>query len=193
MAEYWAESRDLLKVLLRKCQKYDEDGVDVLLTGHPDVKLNDKNVDHLINKIDTGHYDPQNYSVNIATRLDQIFREYESPKKRGTRHWVKGSSSPNGELSQHRKPVTLIFFTDGIWRGCDKDDVRNTIKDFLQRLKSTLGVEQERPFTIEFVHFGEDSEAALYLDYLDDCLCDEEEGMMYVQQATMQMTFKLTC
>ncbi|KIW02926.1 uncharacterized protein PV09_05972 [Verruconis gallopava] len=180
MSEYWAEARDLLKVLLRKCHKYDDDGVEVLFTGNAEVRLCGKKVDHLIHSIDSGRYDPRNYSVNIATRLDQIFREYEDPKRRATKKWRPSSGALTKKSDHSPKPATLIFFTDGMWRGCDKVDVSNTIKEFLQRIQPDLKTTDTRPFTIEFVHFGEEAEAALYLDYLDDRLCNEDDGMLDV-------------
>jgi hypothetical protein len=181
MRDHWDEARDLLKVLLKKCRKIDDDGVDILFTySEPGFGLNSEDLNVLINQIDSGLFSPRpDTGVNISQKLRKIFKDYETLSEPRNPRWRKFFKKERAIVQRKIKPATLIFITDGQWEGCSKDDVMNTIKEFLRSVEHNPNVVADRPFTIEFIQLGEDPQAGLYLDSLDDKLCGEE-GLVYV-------------
>jgi hypothetical protein len=177
MEDHWDEARDLLKVLLKKCRKIDEDGIDVLFTTSHE-NHNSKDVDQLMHHIDSGRHHPRSSSepTDIAAKLEGIFNLFNNTTRPAKRHGSRFDQRRLQHVETKIKPATLLFLTDGQWQAREK--VELVIKNFLRTLYQSLDSRDERPFTIEFIHLGDDPDAANFLDYLDDFLC--EEPMMYV-------------
>ena len=68
------------------------------------------------------------------------------------------------------KDVVVIVLTDGIWKGMeDPEALANHIKQFAGQVQASQNLKQ-RPFSVEFIQFGNDEAATRRLRYLDDCL-----------------------
>jgi hypothetical protein len=175
MNQHWDEARELFEVLLFKCRKIDDDGVDVMFTCTDLEKpLNSDKVD-IMSALYSGHYDPHRKTsgrINIQHTLEMIFEDFLSIKTQGRGGFANFfRSKKQAKEAEQTKAATLVFLTDGIWAGLDREKIEQTIKDFLQKLSEKYGNLDKRPFTIQFIHFGEDQIATRHLDRMDDNLC----------------------
>lgn len=179
MNEHWDEARDLLEVLLYKCRKIDEDGLDVMFTSSDLDKPLNSDRDNVLSAIDSGKFDPDRKKsgrINIYHTLDIIFKDFMEAKPQALGNFKKilfGVFKKWPKEVERTKAATLVFLTDGIWKGLDRAVIEQTIKSFLQELSAKHGNLNERPFTIQFIHFGEDKIATQHLDQMDDNLCSD--------------------
>ncbi|KAI1123858.1 hypothetical protein F5Y10DRAFT_43490 [Nemania abortiva] len=154
MKEHLDHAKVTLLVLAEKVAASDKDGIDLVFT-FADHLLGCQNVRDpwtrfskaMKNADERIPTDPrQPLATDMARTLGEIFEEYE--KKRTS------------------KRMTLIILTDGIWGGSGQpDEVEEKIAQFFKGSKRANGFE-DRPFTIQFVSFGD--RAIDRLDALDD-------------------------
>ena len=68
------------------------------------------------------------------------------------------------------KDVVVIVLTDGIWKGMEYPEaMADHIKNFARQMEVLQNL-KHRPFSVEFIQFGNDEAATRRLRYLDDCL-----------------------
>ncbi|OCL07958.1 hypothetical protein AOQ84DRAFT_377203 [Glonium stellatum] len=157
MLPFWEAASYVLETLVMKLAGLDDDGLDLLFTIGED-----HNIDNA-----KGIYAPSRFKkameaarpaeptspglrdkTDMAATLGEIFDEY---------------------LRNHKKKMTLIILTDGIWEGSVRPkSVENKIASFLRQLLKSLGTMEDRRFSIEFISFGNDEKGMLRLHRLDD-------------------------
>lgn len=157
MRSDWYQATYLLETLVMKAFGQDPDGMDLnFTTGTVKVEQNqDSSV--FVNKMKHGYPRP-GVSTNIVESLGKILDQYLN-RLRNSR------SRPND--------VTLIVLTNGLWAGTTrKEGVKDKIIEFLEALDSLYHTMKHRPFSIEFVQFGNDMDASRRLKDLDNFLRD---------------------
>ena len=167
MEANWYEATYLLETLVQMAEGLDEDGMDLRFTTGP-VKLEGK---------------------DSATKFVDSMKKAR-PRK-GTRTDLRSSlgdilDAYKNKLRERRmrpsitvKDVVLLILTDGIWAGLDdKHLVAEKLKDFQKGLKDIDDSLKLRPFSVEFIQFGNDEDATKRLIYLDDYL--HKEGVPWV-------------
>ena len=164
MHDHWDQATILLELLVTKAAGLDKNGMDVsftrgnaVLNGEKDAKLFRK----VMLKRDV---QPQaGVHTDMRSSLGFIFEQY-----------IRYLSSP---LSQ-KKHLTLIVFTDGLWEGTpSKETVEDKVADFIKRVVDIRGTLINRPVSLQFVQFGNDPEATLRLQHMDDELRYEVDNM----------------
>ncbi|KAJ9602690.1 hypothetical protein H2200_012884 [Cladophialophora chaetospira] len=180
MAEHWPQATELLDVLVKKAKNLDENGMDLYFThtnGKPNAvfdrqgegKVRISTFPKVDGKKDVAKFKEAmkvpdskpvpaaktDMSLMLGFLLDMYIKQL---KDVGT---------------NKAKKQTIIILTDGKW---ELDKVSEVIKDFVNDWK---GLDRDkiksRSMGIQFVQFGNDPDATLRLDYLDNKL--EFEGI----------------
>ena len=157
MADYWYEATEILKVLVQKAKGQDENGMDLRLTTGT-IKLdNEDNFGKFIKSMDAARPNTgsrERAHTDLRDSLGHIFHEYTQKLRRGI----------------PVKNTVIIILTDGIWAGMEnKMEVGDTIRTFITELRENHGYHHmHRPFTFQFVQFGDDIGASERLRDLDD-------------------------
>jgi hypothetical protein len=183
MKDHFDEARVLFELLLRKYRKLDDDEIELEFTCSR-TRMQSKDVGVLLHAMDEEQQQPtQDLPPNIQRTLQNIFdRHLNMVNLKKSAGALRSRSVPLGNFGKVNysferpkrmvKPATLIFLTDGSWGGKEKwDAIDATIKEFLRELHHEGETKDlERQFTIQFVHFGDDVNAAIHLEHLDDNL-----------------------
>ena len=151
----WYRATYLLETLVMKAFHQDPDGMDLnFTTGTVKVEGKDKS-SVFVTGMEKGH--PKlGVTTNMVESLSKIFNDYVT-RLRNSR--------------QTTRDATLIILTDGLWAGTNrKQGVKEKIIQFLQVLDSLHHSMKHRPFSIEFVQFGDDPVATRRLKHLDNFL-----------------------
>jgi len=165
MDKHWDDLMDLSECIFRKLVHFDKDGIDAdfLCTGK---KIRDcKNVDKFRDELAQQTPKRQKVSevpIGVADVLTNHFNNY--------RNRLDRSIALGGNLPAP-KGVTLLVLTNGLWvRNDDQNDyVEKAIIGFVKELeKDRRGTVRKRGFSIQFVQFGDDSDAAALFQKLDD-------------------------
>ena len=166
MGENWYEATQLLDVLVKLAKGLDPDGMDLRFTTG-DISLHGKDsAAKFRNRMDAAR--PQTRSkerarTDLRTSLSRILQEYLSKLR-------EKKLRPTTEVND----VVLLILTDGIWAGMEnKSGVGEMIKSFSNDLKTLHYDFMVRPFSIEFIQFGNDDTATQRLRYLDEHLSQE--------------------
>ena len=80
-----------------------------------------------------------------------------------------------GPWSPQQRLLTLIVLTDGVWEGTKNNgEVKDSIANFVREVAKLQGPHRKRPVSIQFIQFGRDFEAMLFLQHLDNRLAAEK-------------------
>ena len=158
MEAHWYEATQLLEVLVKKAKGVDENGMDLRFTTGS-TALNGQNSAHEFVK--SMHIarpktrSKERAHTDLRISLGDIWQDYLSKLKRRT---------------TKVKDVVVIVLTDGIWKGMEHPEaVADHIKLFTDQLELAQNLKL-RPFSVEFIQFGNDEAATKRLRYLDDYL-----------------------
>lgn len=161
MEAHWYEATQLLEVLVKKAKGVDENGMDLRFTTG-DTSLNNQNsAPEFVKSMYRAR--PKTRSkerahTDLRSSLGDIWQDYLSKLRRRT---------------ANIKDVVVIVLTDGIWKGMENPEaVADHIKLCTDQLKALQNLKL-RPFSIEFIQFGNDEAATKRLRYLDDYLHQE--------------------
>lgn len=157
MEAHWYEATQLLEVLVKKARGVDEDGMDLRFTTG-NISLNGQSSAHefvkSMHKARPMTRSEERAHTDLRISLGDIGQEYLSKLKR----------------RPDVKDVVVIVFTDGIWKGMEYPEaVADHIKQFAGQVEALQSL-KHRPFSVEFIQFGNDEAATRRLRYLDDCL-----------------------
>ena len=158
MTEHWDEATFLLETLVKKAAPFDPDGMDLYFTLGREGVQGKRKAEPFRSAMTKARPKP-GWSTDMTGALERIFKEYfdtvaERRRKR---------KSPKEDL-------TLIILTDGIWGATDdKEEVGRYVVTVLKKLEE-LGIYgfKKRPVSIEFVQLGDDDDATLRLEALDN-------------------------
>ena len=162
MGEFWDEAIFLLETLVMKAKGQDKDGMDLSFTAG-DFELKGQ-TDHAKFRKALEDCQPRggvhtDMAGALGNILDKHLKDLRHPFQRN-----------------HVKNLTVTVLTDGIWAGArDKDGVEKMIVSFLKELTKTIGPLPIRPVSIQFIQFGNDREATIRLQRLDEDL--EKHGI----------------
>ena len=158
MEAHWYEATQVIEVLVKKARGIDEDGMDLLFTTG-NISLNGQSSAHefvkSMHKARPITRSEERAHTDLRASLGDIGQEYLSKLRRRT---------------LNVKDVVVIVLTDGIWKGMEYPEaVADYIKQFAGQMEA-LQILKHRPFSVEFIQFGNDAAATRRLRYLDDCL-----------------------
>ena len=152
MIPYWYQASFLLETLVMKAVGQDENGMDLSFTSGSVRVENQKKGYQFVSAMRKAYPHPQ-MRTNMKAALENIFSTYMQE--------FQGKPLK-------RKDLTLIVLTDGIWDGMmDKNEVENKVVDFIEQLRKKSDYLKERSVSIEFIQFGNDTEATYRLRQLD--------------------------
>lgn len=164
MVSHWAHAKFLLTTLVRKANGVDDNGMDLSFTNGP-VKLRNSN-DHkkFKGKMEQNGGKPLDDAnkpthTDILKSLGEIMEEY------------RRRASMSTSVGKNVRKLTVIILTDGLWeaRQGDYEGVANKIIAFQQHLKKAQGGSlRDRQVTFQFIQFGLDRKATLWLKRLDE-------------------------
>ncbi len=158
MKPYWREADELLGVLMDTAYRIDDDGIDFSDTNGQ-VQIFGTNDKTRIQKAMKDAEPQGSMRTDMRVALGSLFAEYHRKLY---------------ELHRSHQPLrkmTVIVLTDGLWEGTlEKEDVEKNIVDFVQKVFDIFGTLEERPVTIQFIQFGQNSEATSRLRFLDEGL-----------------------
>ena len=157
MDDHWFEATKLLELLVKKAKGVDEDGMDLRFTTG-NISLDNKD------------------SASKFVESMKVARPKTRSKERAhtdLRRSLGGILTDYASKMRHRrgnvKDATVIILTDGVWAGMeDKDSVADLINKFLAQMKQYDYNFKHRPFSIQFIQFGNHLDATRRLKYLDD-------------------------
>jgi len=174
MQEFWDETKFLLETLVMKCKGIDKNGMDLMFTAGNVMVENSDNVNKFSEAMENEYAIPRKHrKTNMSSVLGCIFRDYlneldnlKEPKGKKKQGLFRSKSK-----EKRVKDVTLLVLTDGIWAGNPRrDEVDNTIINFVKELQRRTGSVNPRGFSISFIQLGEDPNATAHLQHLDDDL-----------------------
>ena len=152
MIPFWWQCRFLLETLVKMLAGQDKNGMDLVFTcGTHKVCGKEESAKFLAAMNHEDSRPETGVQTDMKKPLGDFFSDYLKKHPR------------------HRKKFTLIVFTDGIWEGTpNKYDVYTQIINFLGKVAPADEEMQDRPVSIQFIQFGDDSDATQILRYLDD-------------------------
>ncbi|KAL1860453.1 hypothetical protein Daus18300_009227 [Diaporthe australafricana] len=177
MARFWNHATYLLRVMVWRSLKWDEDGMDLLFTtGRSELGLKPKakkgsrqKPEDFVKKMDSAKPSPDgqvktDMTVSLELILGQHMRDYR-----------------DGETL--KRGLTILVLTDGLWGANDDNDVDDYLANFIKNNKATRGWDgsqpgdqcRRRPIGIQFIRFGHHPEAISRLQRLDDELKNRVE------------------
>ena len=155
MSEHWDQADILLELLVEKAAGVDKNGIDACFTCG-NVKLKDEKVLKEFHKaMWREEVIPQPHVLtDMKAALGRVFAEHM--------HYLR--THPG-----RKKHLTLIIFTDGLWKGTSNpDDVTDKVANFIRAVTKQLGTLEERPVSLQFVQFGHNRDATFRLQWMDD-------------------------
>ncbi|KAK7714954.1 hypothetical protein SLS63_011550 [Diaporthe eres] len=178
MANFWKHATYLLRVLVWRSLKLDEDGMElVFTTGKPDLGLEPKGKgrkqkpESFVKKMDDARPDPQGgVTTNMKVSLEMILGKH-----------MKDNLDSQGETL--KRGLTILVLTDGLWAANDDNHVDEYLANFIKTNTATRGWDgnspddqiRRRPIGIQFIRFGHYPEAIRRLQRLDDELKERVE------------------
>jgi hypothetical protein len=167
MEQYWTDVADLVEAVFRGVSAIDKTAFDL------NFVFKDKRI------IEQTHYKKIRKAMedckprsefgptNILSQLERVFTEYKRRVKPGH----------DAEL------MTLLVVSDGLWHGMDgkeRGEVDTMILDFIKDIMKSLSDQMHRrPFSIEFIQFGDDEAAKQMFTHLDnELVVPSERGDM---------------
>ena len=161
MRANWFHATYLLETLVMKAKGQDPDGMDLNFTsGTAKVEQKEKS-SVFVNRMKDG-YPKAGVITNMVDSLSKILNQYL--------YRLRYSRNRTND-------VTLIVLTDGLWAGTTREDgVKKKIMEFLEELHRLHHNMKHRPFSIEFVQFGNNLDATKRLKYLDNFLREKKTG-----------------
>ena len=158
MQAHWYEATQLLEVLVKKARGVDGDGMDLRFTTG-NISLDGQSSAHefvkSMHKARPMTRLEERAHTDLRISLGEIGQEYLSKLRRRL---------------LNVKDVVVIVLTDGIWKGMEYPGaVADHIKQFASQVEALQNL-KHRPFSVEFIQFGNDEAATRRLRYLDDCL-----------------------
>lgn len=166
MRENWYEATELLDVLVQKAKGLDNDGMDLkFTTGNITIDGKDSasKFRNSMNAARPKMGSKERARTDLRSSLGNILHDYISRLRKQENH-------PLAKV----KDIVLLILTDGIWAGMEnKKEVAEQIRKFSHELKALHYDLKLRPFSIEFIQFGNDDTATKRLRYLDDYLAEE--------------------
>ena len=176
MVESWPQATELLDVLVKKSKNLDENGMDLYFThtnGKPNAVLTSQRAGKPIRAPTFPGVDGK----KDVARFKEAMKVADSQPVPGTKTDMnlmlgflldKYITHLRDVGTNNAKKQTIIVLTDGKW---EHDKVSGVIKDFVNKWK---GLDRDkiesRSMGIQFVQFGNDPDATLRLDYLDNKL-----------------------
>lgn len=158
MEVHWYEATRLLEVLVKKAKGVDDDGMDLRFTTGVNSLDGENSAHQFVKSMERARPKTglnERAHTDLRSSLGDISEEYIRRLKRRS-----GSA----------KDVAVIILTDGVWKGMeDPEAVADHIRRFTDQLKNLQNLKL-RPFSIEFIQFGNDEAATKRLRYLDDYL-----------------------
>ncbi len=152
MRSVWAAATTTLATLAMKISALnDSDGLDLTFTcsnSHSGSRLKAGSMpDALEQSMEQAFRNINDHDhTNMAKTLQRILDGYgDAPAKR----------------------TTLIVLTDGKWRGGKPGDIESLLAAFVKKLSCRLDRLRTRWFTMQFISFGEDTEATQRLSLLN--------------------------
>lgn len=174
MADSWPQATELLDVLVKKAKNLDENGMDLYLThtnGRPNAVLSRRKDGELIRAATPPKVDGK----KDVTKFKEAMKLADSrPVPRAKTDMSLMLEFLLDKYIMHIKNVgtnnakqqTIIVLTDGKW---EVDKVSEVIKRFVNKWKGLdLDKIESRSMGIQFVQFGDDRDATLRLEYLDN-------------------------
>ena len=158
MNAHWYEATKLLEVLVEKAKGVDTNGMDLRFTTGT-TSLDGQNSAHeFVKSMHTAR--PKTLPVeqahtDLRSSLGDIWQDYLRKLK---------------SFRQNIKDVVVIILTDGIWKGMENP---NEMADHIKKFSDEIVARQSmnfRPFSIEFIQFGNDRAVERRLRYLDEYL-----------------------
>jgi hypothetical protein len=190
MADSWPQATELLDVLVRKARNLDENGMDLYFThtkGKPNAVVRRQKDGKLVRAPTLPRVD----SKNDAAKFNEAMKDPDSRPVSGAKTDLslmldflldKYIMHIRDIGTNKAKKQTIIVLTDGKW-GLDK--VSKVIKDFVNKWK---GLDRDnlesRSVGIQFVQFGDDLDATLRLEYLDNKLAFEGVPLVHRDRTT---------
>ena len=162
MIACWEWATFLVETLAMKLARIDDDGLDLVFTnGGADYNLTkEKSAPAFKLAMQRAEPKTRGPKTDMSICLGEISRSY----------WSKA----------HRKKLTLIIVTDGMWgllpsssggsgEAARENPVDKKITDFVKELKVRVGESkvEDRWFSIQFISFATDPLAHAYLKFLD--------------------------
>lgn len=176
MADPWPQATELLDVLVKKAKNLDENGMDLYFThtnGRPNATFSRQKDGELIRAATLPKVDGK----NDVTKFKEAMKLADSRPVSKTKTDMslmlgflldKYIMHIKNVGTNNAKKQTIIVLTDGKW---ELDKVSEVIKDFVDKWK---GLDRDkiesRSMGIQFVQFGDDPDATLRLEYLDNKL-----------------------
>lgn len=177
MARFWNHATYLLRVMVWRSLKWDEDGMElVFTTGRPELGLKPKAMkgnrqkpEDFVKKMDSAKPNPDG---QVKTDMKVSLESILGPHMKNYR---------DGETL--KRGLTILVLTDALWRANDDNDIDDYLANFIKINKATRGWDgsppddqcRRRPIGIQFIRFGHHPEAISRLQRLDDELKNRVE------------------
>lgn len=160
MRPHWYEATYLLETLLMKAAGQDRNGMDLYFTRGTVSRENERSISSIVTAMRDENAQPMDkIKTDMKEALTKILSKYYQDL--------------DAEKKSHKKKalknLTIIVLTDGLWEAMsNKDEVKDKIAAFVKKLEDMGNNLEDRPVSIEFIHFGDDSDATERLRQLDD-------------------------
>ena len=154
MKAHWYEATFLLRTLVEMAHGVDNDGMDLRFTTGT-TKLEGKDsVDKFVNSMNKAH-PIKGARTDLRLSLGEILNVYADKLK-------SKAKFPTNKV----KDLCLVVLTDGIWASMqDKMAIARQLKTISRQVDYDL---KQRPFSVQFIQFGDDEAATQALRHLDD-------------------------
>lgn len=164
MKDDWEGATDLVKCIAVKLLEFNSGGLTLhFLNGRRCVPrgTDAKSFQKCMDKEHPDNNKPT-VSVDVSKQLGECFDEYRNSVDRRI-----------NDLQSMPNPMTVIVLTNGLWtqNGDQAKKVRETIVNCIKQLREPRRVKPslgDRPFSVEFVLFGEDETAKTNFTEYDD-------------------------
>lgn len=176
MAKFWKHATYLLRILVWRSLKLDEDGMELVFNnGKPDRGLKPKGKgkkqkpEDFVKKMDDAKPNPDGkVKTNMKWGLESILGTH-------MKDHCDGDTLKRG--------LTILVLTDGLWAANKDEDVDEYLASFIKTNPATRGWDgdsthdqsRRRPIGIQFIRFGHDPDAIRRLQRLDDELKNRED------------------
>jgi hypothetical protein len=158
MRPHWDDATRLVRGLVRVLAKVDKDGLDMIFMRHKTISKSvskERKINIFEKAMEQGKPGKakERMSLDVVAELNTVFNNFKTGVKNGI---IKGS--------------TVIFLTDGLWTG--RKDLVNAVEKCIELFVKDLQdmknqTADERPFSIQFVLFGQDTTAPKVFNDLD--------------------------
>ncbi|KAK5456970.1 hypothetical protein LTS15_004750 [Exophiala xenobiotica] len=176
MVDSWPQATELLDVLVKKAKNLDDNGMDLYFT-HTNGKPNALPRRRMRGDLVRAHAFPVVDGKNAVAKFKEAMRFPESKPVPGVTTDMslmlgflldKYINQLKNVGINNAKEQTIIILTDGKW---ERESVSGVIKGFVEKWEGLAREKvQSRSMGIQFVQFGNDPDATLRLEYLDNKL-----------------------